>query len=217
MRRFGIFITIIVSGMLAFSTIGTSAAQASPCAPGVQFCTGDPVLVSPPVKMLRATRWIDFNGTPEPTVNDATTTIKGKLQKRTADNTAWVSYGGRTVTVQRKLSGQGFKNFKDVKLPSTGVLALKVKAGPDASWRVLVKANKSFKASTSKSDFVDVIQPKDYANCTQLRTVYPHGVGKKGAIDQGSSSVTNFTVDDDTYALNTESDADNDRIACERA
>ncbi len=55
-----------------------------------------------------------------------------------------------------------------------------------------------------------------YANCTALRKVYPHGVGRPGAKDRTASvPVTNFTVDPATYLLNKVSDQDKDGIACE--
>lgn len=56
----------------------------------------------------------------------------------------------------------------------------------------------------------------DYANCTELRADYPHGVGEPGAVDSTSSTpVTNFTVDQALYDANSESDRDGDGIACE--
>jgi hypothetical protein len=57
-----------------------------------------------------------------------------------------------------------------------------------------------------------------FANCTELRKVYPNGVGRAGAVDQVSSGapVTNFTVNDALYnSLNGNFDRDNDGIACE--
>ncbi|PWD43507.1 calcium-binding protein [Gordonia paraffinivorans] len=57
----------------------------------------------------------------------------------------------------------------------------------------------------------------DYPNCTALRQDYPHGVGLPGARDKTSKTpVTNFTVDEDLYHANSESDADGDGIACEK-
>ncbi|SDU60490.1 excalibur calcium-binding domain-containing protein [Gordonia westfalica] len=57
----------------------------------------------------------------------------------------------------------------------------------------------------------------DYANCTELRADYPHGVGEPGAVDSTSSTpVTNFTVDQALYDANSESDRDGDGIACEK-
>ena len=60
---------------------------------------------------------------------------------------------------------------------------------------------------------------RDYANCTELNADYPHGVGRAGAVDRvkgGGSGVTTFTRDDELYAVNSESDGDNDGIACEK-
>ncbi len=59
--------------------------------------------------------------------------------------------------------------------------------------------------------------PRKYANCTALNKVYPHGVGKPGAVDKSSSGkVTNFTRNAKVYALNAGSDRDKDGIACEK-
>lgn len=62
-------------------------------------------------------------------------------------------------------------------------------------------------------------KPKRYANCTALRKVYPHGVGRKGAHDvvRGHTQpVTNFVRDTKTYNLNKKSDRDKDFVACEQ-
>lgn len=57
---------------------------------------------------------------------------------------------------------------------------------------------------------------KEYANCTALNKVYPHGVGKPGARDKTSGTpVTNFTRNLAVYNANTKSDRDKDGIACE--
>ena len=57
----------------------------------------------------------------------------------------------------------------------------------------------------------------DYANCSELNADYPHGVGQAGAVDSTSGTpVTTFTVDDDRYEANSESDRDGDGIACEK-
>ncbi|SBT54544.1 excalibur calcium-binding domain-containing protein [Micromonospora narathiwatensis] len=60
---------------------------------------------------------------------------------------------------------------------------------------------------------------KQYKNCTELRKVYKHGVGKKGAKDKvrgTTKPVTNFTVNNAVYAKNTRLDRDKDGIACEK-
>lgn len=62
-------------------------------------------------------------------------------------------------------------------------------------------------------------KPKKYKNCTALRKIYKHGVGKKGAEDKvkgGAKPVKNFTVSTKTYKLNKKSDRDKDGIACEK-
>jgi hypothetical protein len=57
-------------------------------------------------------------------------------------------------------------------------------------------------------------------NCTRLNQKWPHGVGRRGAVDQGGN-VTNFTRNTRAYnradAHNGTLDRDNDKIACEKA
>ena len=68
------------------------------------------------------------------------------------------------------------------------------------------------------AESASAVVPKDYANCTALNRVYPHGVGLFGAHDHTSGTpVTNFKRAPKVYRLNDESDADNDKIACEKA
>jgi len=58
---------------------------------------------------------------------------------------------------------------------------------------------------------------KTYKNCTALNKVYPHGVGKPGAVDKTSGKrVTNFKKSTDLYNANKKSDRDGDKIACEK-
>ncbi len=57
----------------------------------------------------------------------------------------------------------------------------------------------------------------DFANCTALNRVYPHGVGLKHAHDHTSGTpVTNFARRPAVYRANSESDGDGDGIACEK-
>lgn len=57
---------------------------------------------------------------------------------------------------------------------------------------------------------------REFANCTAMHRVYPHGVGKYGAHDRTSSTpVTNFKRSNALYYANKKSDRDGDRIACE--
>ncbi len=58
-----------------------------------------------------------------------------------------------------------------------------------------------------------------FKNCAELNVVYPHGVGRSGAVDHvsgGGKGVTTFTVDEDVYNANPGRDGDNDGIACEK-
>jgi len=57
-------------------------------------------------------------------------------------------------------------------------------------------------------------------NCTKLNQKWPHGVGRRNAVDKGGN-VTNFTRNTRAYnradAHNGTLDRDNDKIACEQA
>ncbi len=56
-----------------------------------------------------------------------------------------------------------------------------------------------------------------FANCADMNAVYPHGVGRSGAVDHTSGTpVTNFYVNTALYNANTARDRDGDGIACER-
>lgn len=58
-----------------------------------------------------------------------------------------------------------------------------------------------------------------FADCKALNAVYPHGVGRAGAVDQVSGSskpVTDFYVDTALYEANSSHDGDGDGIACEK-
>lgn len=62
--------------------------------------------------------------------------------------------------------------------------------------------------------------PRVFANCTQINKVYPHGVGRSGARDKGTSKsfrpVTTFKRDTALYTANKKSDRDKDGVACEK-
>jgi len=57
-------------------------------------------------------------------------------------------------------------------------------------------------------------------NCTNFNEKYPHGVGRRGAVDRGGD-VTSFKRSNRLYRRaenhNGDLDRDNDKIACEKA
>lgn len=60
-------------------------------------------------------------------------------------------------------------------------------------------------------------KPRTFANCTALNKVYPHGVGRPGAVDKTKGvKVTNFVRHSGLYNANKKSDRDKDGIACEK-
>lgn len=75
--------------------------------------------------------------------------------------------------------------------------------------------------SASAAEGAAAAAPHPYTNCTALQTKYPHGLGKKGAVDKTSGKrVTTFKKDTKKYkkaiAANSRLDADKDGIACEK-
>lgn len=117
--------------------------------------------------------------------------------------------------------GGAYARVKTVRASRKGTLSTRVTASRSGTFRWTSSATSKTEAGVSGGDHVDVKakpKPKAYANCTALRKVYPHGVGRKGAEDKTSGTpVTTFTVDSRTYAKNTKSDRDHDKIACEKA
>ncbi len=63
-----------------------------------------------------------------------------------------------------------------------------------------------------------VFAAKNYANCTKLNKVWPHGVGKPHAQDHVSSGypVTNFHRSLALYNANSGKDRDHDGVTCEK-
>ena len=57
---------------------------------------------------------------------------------------------------------------------------------------------------------------KKFKNCTELNKVYPGGVAKPGAVNQGGATKKEPTIDAALYKANKSSDRDKDGIACEK-
>jgi hypothetical protein len=58
-----------------------------------------------------------------------------------------------------------------------------------------------------------------YKNCSALNKVYPHGVGKPGAVDHvrgATKPVVNFKRSAALYMANASMDRDKDGVACEK-
>jgi Excalibur calcium-binding domain len=59
--------------------------------------------------------------------------------------------------------------------------------------------------------------PRKFGNCKTMNSVYPHGVGRSGAVDRGATKVRDFHIDAALYAMNRKAlDRDDDGIACEK-
>lgn len=88
---------------------------------------------------------------------------------------------------------------------------------------ILLTAGLVVAAATADADAAPAVGAakvaKTYANCTKLTKDYPHGVGRKSAVDKVSGSsrpVTNFTRNNALYEANKKSDRDGDKLACEK-
>ncbi len=82
-------------------------------------------------------------------------------------------------------------------------------------------SNSADAASTGATATTGASAPaaKVYKNCSALNKDYPHGVGRRNAVDKVSGSsrpVTNFKKSNALYAANKKSDRDGDKIACEK-
>jgi Excalibur calcium-binding domain len=58
--------------------------------------------------------------------------------------------------------------------------------------------------------------PKVFKNCTEMNKVYPGGVAKVGAVNQGGATKYEPKYDNALYEANKKSDRDGDGIACEK-
>jgi hypothetical protein len=55
-----------------------------------------------------------------------------------------------------------------------------------------------------------------FKNCTEMNKVYPGGVAKVGAVNQGKATKNEPKYDNALYEANKKSDRDGDGIACEK-
>jgi len=110
--------------------------------------------------------------------------------------------------------------------PTTGPVATEATAAAQAAAAAAAVAKQAADAAAAQA--VPTAPPAPaappasivvFANCAQLNGVYPHGVGRPGAVDQvsgGSAGVTTFDRDAAVYGANTGRDRDKDGVACEK-
>ncbi len=182
--------------------------------------TTEPVeIAGVPEVEVRADVTISIDATPEPATKGKKITVVGTILRNGK------AYDKKDVTLEFRPDGGDYAPSKTVVASSKGKLSTTVTAARSGTFRWTSTGTDRTNPGASKGDHVEVQaapkpkpKPKTYANCDALRKVYPHGVGKKGAKDKTSGTpVTTFTVDDATYAKNTKSDRDKDKIACEQA
>lgn len=69
-------------------------------------------------------------------------------------------------------------------------------------------------AITSSSSSIAVV--KVFKNCTEMNKMYPGGVARVGAANQGGATKNEPKYDNALYAANKKSDRDGDGISCEK-
>jgi len=113
-----------------------------------------------------------------------------------------------------------FTAVKTLRSSRSGKLSTSVKATTSGTFRFSYAGDATTAAGVSAGDHVVVkpkhpVKPKKFADCDALVGVYPHGVGKPDAEDEGGDVAT-FTRDAKAYGMNKKLDEDKDDIACER-
>lgn len=135
-------------------------------------------------------------------------------QKLTARPGSWTP--GTTFSYQWYAGGKKIAG-------ATKATYLLKSAQAGSTMTVKVTGKKSgYRTTTVTSRATAVVQKagggaKAYQNCTEMHRDYPHGVGKKGAVDSTAAGVkaTRFYVSNSLYAANQKSDRDKDGVACE--
>lgn len=152
------------------------------------------------------------------------------------------AYVGSAVTVSAKVSNLGsgrrvwtqflvggtWRSSQVAVTNSTGTVKLSLSYGQGTAgkytWR-LVSTNPYGVTSASKTFVLQrTVRPaapvRIFVNCAALTQVYPHGVGRAGAVNRNAKGqiVTQvpFTVNTAVYNANIGRDGDKDGIACER-
>lgn len=183
--------------------IGTATPVAAAPAPNMT-ATAAPVAVSVPTA---AKSTLDAA---KPTIKGAATVGK-KLTVKPGSWTAGTKFEVQWFAAGKKLPGKTGMTLKVTKLLVGKNISVKV-TGTKAGYETVAKKSKT----TAKVKAAPTVKVVRFKNCTEMRKVYPHGVGRRDAIDSTSGArVTNFFVHDALYAANAGSDRDKDGIACE--
>jgi hypothetical protein len=165
-----------------------------------------------PPAPVKATVDLTTNASPEKVTKGKKITVGGTV-RRDGKKVAL-----KTTLQFRQDGDDDYARVKSVTSSKKGALETTVKASRSGSFRYVYAGSSTTEPATSAGDHIVVVKPKPkpkkYKNCTALRKVYPHGVGRSGAHDKGGD-VTDFTRDTKTYNKNKKSDRDKDGIACE--
>lgn len=204
---------ILAGLVLGFAPTSAQAAPATLTPPAPSVVVADSAVAAVP--LLKAPKKTLKSATPKVTGSAAVgKTLKvtpGKWTAGTKLTYQWFA-GGKTIAKATKTS---LKLTSKMAGKSITVKVTGKKQGYKAVTKTSKTTAKVTKAQKKPSAAVKIVT---FKNCTEMHKAYPHGVGKKGAVDQTSGTkVTNFFVNDKLYAANKKSDRDKDGIACEKA
>jgi hypothetical protein len=152
--------------------------------------------------------------------------IKGLVKQDSPSGT--INSPRRTIYLQRKVNG-AWQTMLSRVTNWSGAFTVGFISVPDRQYRYVAIASGGAWSAYSAPAATTTPKPKpptptptptptQFANCSAMNKIYPHGVGKPGAHDKTTGKpVTIFYVNAALYAANTNSDRDRDGIACEKA
>jgi len=105
----------------------------------------------------------------------------------------------------------GSINVVDISLRYRATTVQQNLVAKPASSTLITNPPSSVKTSVAVSSKVTI-----FKNCTEMNKVYPGGVAKVGAVNQGGATKNEPKYDNSLYVANKKSDRDGDGIACEK-
>jgi hypothetical protein len=117
---------------------------------------------APPVKLLRAARFVNFNASPEPVKKGKIIVIKGQLQRASWNSLKYLSHYSAEPTLQFRTKTGSYLNIETMfwdAAPGFGDVGgyyTEVKAAQDGCFRMVYKGSRTTGAVTSTADCIDV-------------------------------------------------------------
>lgn len=200
------------SGSYQFTVSGSASSELAHVSFIVEKATPPPPPPAPVIKRPSAPR-------------SAHTTVASKKARLLW--AAPASAGGAAIMGYQVMTGKtvrilpaSYRSFLFTKLKNKRLYSFSVRAKNRAGWSAWAKAygkplkpRKVKKKKHHAAPKPPAPSAQSFANCDAMHQVYPHGVGRPGAVDNGG--VTDFYVSAAIYNKNTKSDRDKDGVACE--